>query len=96
MNRRITEKDFRDARKHLSTVDPVLARVIKAQGNLAIPHMAGGVHRLAEIIINQQLAPKAAAAIFGRLLVAAGCRRLTAQVLDNLSDRRMRAAGVSP
>ncbi len=96
MNRRMTDKDIRDAEKHLSMVDPVLARVIKQCGPCRVRRMTGGVHRLAEIIINQQLAPKAAAAIFGRLLKAAGCRRLAAEQLDKISDRRLRAAGVSP
>ncbi|MEW6051452.1 MAG: DNA-3-methyladenine glycosylase 2 family protein [Candidatus Zixiibacteriota bacterium] len=82
--------------RHIATVDPVLGRVIRKVGPPQIKLKRGAVHALAEIIVYQQLSGKVARAIFKRIRVAAGVKRLSAASLGRLTDKQLRAAGVSP
>jgi DNA-3-methyladenine glycosylase II len=76
--------------------DPVLAHLVALVGPVAHrprnPH--GHFGALARSIVFQQLAGRAAHAIFGRVLAAAG-GELTAQALAAAPDQALRAAGLS-
>jgi DNA-3-methyladenine glycosylase II len=82
--------------KYLSRVDPLLGKVITQSRPYEFKPSRSGLHEFAEIIIYQQLSGAAAKTIFGRILKAAHCRRLTADSLDKLTDRQLKASGVSP
>jgi 3-methyladenine DNA glycosylase/8-oxoguanine DNA glycosylase len=88
-----------DAITHLRAADPELAAVIDAAGPFAMElKKARSVFAaLAEAIVYQQLSNKAAATIFGRLCsnFPRGPAGLTAERLIQLSDARIRAAGIS-
>ena len=88
-----------EAIAHLRAVDPGLASVIDAAGPFAMElKKARSVFAaLAEAIVYQQLSNKAAATIFGRLCgnFPRGPAGLTAERLLELSDARIRAAGIS-
>src|SRR5262249_45494929 len=83
----------------LRAADPRLAAVIDAAGPFAMElKTARSVFAaLAEAIVYQQLSNKAAATIFGRLCgnFPRGPAGLTAERLLELSDARIRAAGIS-
>ena len=82
---------------HLSRSDAELARVIERAGPLAlrIEKLASPVEALARSIVYQQLAGKAAAAIYGRFCDLFGRRRPTAKAMLALGDEALRGAGLS-
>ena len=82
--------------RHIASVDPVLRRIVRKIGPPQIRLKRGGVHALAEIIVYQQLSGRVARTIFRRICAAAKVKRLNASALDNLTDKQLRAAGVSP
>ena len=87
---------LRRAEQHLSSSDPILARIIKQVGPCRLNYRPGGFHTLAEIIIHQQLSTIVAVRIFDRLKRLAKSSRLTAVSIERLSDEALRGVGVSP
>jgi 3-methyladenine DNA glycosylase/8-oxoguanine DNA glycosylase len=84
------------ATRHLSRVDPVLARLVREVGpcRLAVDRGSGHFASLVESIVYQQITGKAAAAIYARL--CALCRRRPRpQDLQGLSARELRGVGLS-
>jgi DNA-3-methyladenine glycosylase II len=86
----------RGARSHLSQADPVLAGIIEQVGPLRIKRRPESFQALARAIIFQQLAGRAAQAIFDRFvaLFGDGVFPTPQQVLD-VSPRRLKKAGLS-
>ena len=84
------------ARRHLSCVDPVMARIIKEAGPYRIRVSRRRFQALARAILFQQLAGRAAAAIYARFVALFPGRSFPtpAQVLE-CSDEDLRKAGVS-
>jgi 3-methyladenine DNA glycosylase/8-oxoguanine DNA glycosylase len=76
--------------------DPVLANLVALAGPIEYrPRNADGAFgALARAIVFQQLAGRAAQAIFGRVIAAAG-GTLTPEALNAVSDADLRAAGLS-
>lgn len=76
--------------------DPVLSNLVSLVGEIKHrPRYADGPFgALARAIVFQQLAGRAAQAIFGRVIVAAG-GHLTPEALSRASDDALRAAGLS-
>jgi DNA-3-methyladenine glycosylase II len=76
--------------------DPVLARLVEAAGPITHRPRSedGPFGALVRAIVFQQLAGRAAKAIFGRVLTAAG-GRLTPEALAAAPDEALRAAGLS-
>ena len=85
-----------DPIKHLISVDPVLARVIKKVAPLTWHHEKNYFKSLVEAIINQQLSDKAAATITKRF-VALFPKVIfpTPQQILNMPDEKVRTAGIS-
>lgn len=85
------------AANHLSRSDPVLARVIERAGplTLRIEKLSSPVEALSRSIVHQQLAGKAAAAIYGRFCELFARRRPTAKAILSLGDDALRGAGLS-
>ncbi len=85
----------RKAIAHLSAADPVMAGLIAQLGRPRRRHRpAPNFEAMARAIVFQQLHGKAAAAIYARLLAAAG-GALTPAALLTLDDGQLRAAGLS-
>jgi DNA-3-methyladenine glycosylase II len=82
--------------RYLSRIDPALGKVIRKSERYEFTPSRSGLHEFAQIIVYQQLSGAAAKTIFGRILQTAKCRRLTLETLGKLSDRQLKAAGVSP
>jgi 3-methyladenine DNA glycosylase/8-oxoguanine DNA glycosylase len=85
------------ARAHLRRSDPVLAAIIARVGACGFRADAGGgaFAALTEAIVYQQITGKAAASIYGRLRTAAGRRHPRPDDIRVLSDRALRACGLS-
>ena len=79
---------------HLSTVDPVMARIIERVGPYELTTREATFETLARSITFQQLSGKAAATIFGRVRKAVG-RRFTAASFLKLTPEELRACGLS-
>ncbi len=84
-----------EALSHLQRRDRALKRIISQVGPFDMKYSPASFHALARAIVYQQLSGKAAATIFGRLLERCGVRRLSAEVLLELSEAEFRAVGVS-
>jgi DNA-3-methyladenine glycosylase II len=83
-----------DALQHLCAADPVLAAIIERVGPYRALPRRPTFQTLARSITFQQLHGKAAAMIFERLRKAAG-GRLTASTFLRLSEKELRACGLS-
>jgi adenine-specific DNA-methyltransferase len=83
------------ATKHLITVDPILAKIIRDVGPCRLTKQTGGFAHLAQAIINQQLSKSAADAIFKRLRALAENKHLSAHSLQTLPDKALKSVGVS-
>jgi 3-methyladenine DNA glycosylase/8-oxoguanine DNA glycosylase len=86
---------------HLTAADVRLAALIGRAGPCRLPHRASGALRqqdlfaaLCESIVSQQLSPKAAETIFGRVRALVDGPLVPAAVLA-LSDEALRGAGLS-
>jgi DNA-3-methyladenine glycosylase II len=86
---------MREVLLHLSSGDPVLARLIERIGPYAMEYLEPDFETLVRSIVFQQLSGKVARAIFQRLLAAAGDGRLTPENVLRLRPRKMRGAGLS-
>ncbi len=86
---------MRKAVEHLRQTDPVMAQLIAQVGPCRIRYLPADFETLAKAIVYQQLSGKVAAAIFRRLVEAAGNGRLTAEAVLHLHPAKMRAAGLS-
>jgi DNA-3-methyladenine glycosylase II len=86
---------MREVLLHLSSGDPVLARLIDRIGPYAMEYLEPDFETLVRSIAFQQLSGRVARAIFQRLLVAAGNGRLTPESVLQLRPRKMRAVGLS-
>src|ERR1043165_2050906 len=89
--------DPEEAVRHLSSVDPTLARLIEAAGTfrLEVRRMHNPFEALARNIVYQQLHGSAAAAIHARVLALFGGGRLTPEDVLGASDESLRGAGLS-
>ncbi|MGA2450095.1 MAG: methylated-DNA--[protein]-cysteine S-methyltransferase [Polyangiaceae bacterium] len=89
--------DVDAAASHLRRCDASLARVIDRAGplSLRIEKLSSPLEALARSIVYQQLAGKAAAAIYGRVCDLFVRRRPTARAILALSDEALRGAGLS-
>lgn len=81
--------------RHLKSADPVLARLIAEIGPYRIEYSPPSFQTLAKAIVLQQLSGKAAAAIFRRLVAAAGDGELTPGRLLAMDPAELRALGLS-
>lgn len=86
-----------EAVRHLSRVDPTLAKLMKRAGPFAmqIRDMHNPFEALARNIIYQQLHGNAAAAIHKRVLALFGSKRLRPQHLLAVAEEDLRRAGLS-
>src|SRR5260370_20662095 len=82
--------------EQVQTRDPVLANLVELVGPIRHrpPNADGHFGALARSIVFQQLAGRAAQAIFARVQVAVG-GQLTPEALAAASDEALRAAGLS-
>ena len=89
--------DAEAAVRHLSAVDPVLAKVIETVGpfKLRLAVATSLFEALAEAIVYQQLTGKAAAKIFSRVQALFPRGRLTPAAIAACGEDRLRAAGLS-
>jgi DNA-3-methyladenine glycosylase II len=83
------------AQRHLARRDRVLKNLIAAVGPCTLATHPHRFEVLVRSIISQQLSTKAALTIGTRLQEAVGKRGLTPRSILELSDERMRAAGLS-
>lgn len=83
------------ARRHLSAADPVLRSIIKSVGPYTIELRPSPFRSLVEAIIYQQLAGRAADAIYRRFLQIYGGRFPSAGRILATEEPRLRAAGLS-
>lgn len=88
---------MRKAILHLKKTDPVMAEIIARVGPYRKAKSEVSFNSLARSIVYQQLSGKAAATIFGRVLLAAKCEEncLTPEALLNVKPEKLRAAGLS-
>ena len=84
-----------EAIDHVSMSDPIMASVIQAVGPYGLKTDSSPFRMLGRSITGQQLSVKAAATIWGRLVNLNGSIRISPASLNRLSDRDLRAAGVS-
>src|SRR4051812_30529376 len=87
----------RKALNHLRTVDPVMARVIKAVGpcRFAARDDHTHFHHIARAIVYQQLSTLAANTIHGRFIALFDSEAPEPREVVAMDDARMRAAGLS-
>jgi DNA-3-methyladenine glycosylase II len=86
------------ALKHLSAVDPVMARLIRIIGpcKLEPETRRSPFQSLVQAVAHQQLHANAAGSILGRFKrLFPGCRFPRAEDLANVTDEQMRACGFS-
>lgn len=82
--------------QHLRRQDHVLRGVIEQAGPLLLKSTGKGYAVLVQSIISQQISTAAAATIGQRLRHLAAGSELTAEVVAELSDEQLKAAGISP
>ncbi len=80
---------------HISSVDPIMAKLIAKIGDCRLIRKTEGFEALAEAIIKQQLSRKAAQTIFVRILTAADSSHITPKLLAGMTDEKLRECGVS-
>lgn len=85
---------MQEAIQHLTTSDPVLARIIERVGAYRIEFREPGFEALTKAIVYQQLSGRVASVIFARLVKAAG-DPLTPESVLKLRPQRMRTLGLS-
>ncbi len=86
---------FVDAITHLSSNDPILAKIIKTHGKINFKPRGEMFESLVESILAQQLAAPAADAITRRVR-ALYKGKLQAESMYSTSVKKLRSAGVSP
>jgi DNA-3-methyladenine glycosylase II len=87
---------FTAASEAIAKRDKVMRGLVKRHGPVRIPKSPDShFHALAESIVYQQLAGKAAAAIFGRFR-ALFDGDLTPEAVLKMSEKKLRGAGLSP
>lgn len=93
----VTAANKRKAIAHISTVDPVMARVIDAIGSCRLTLRDQGSHfdAIARSIVFQQLSGKAAGTIHGRFESLYGGRSPLPAELTVTSDEQLRGVGLS-
>ncbi|KAG0615308.1 hypothetical protein M758_5G031000 [Ceratodon purpureus] len=86
-----------EATKHLIAADTKLAQIIGSHGSSPVWEQTGSCFTaLTRSIVYQQLAGKAAAAIYGRLIaLCGGPESLTPARITALTDEELRAVGIS-
>ena len=89
-------KTWLSAAKHLTAVDPVLAKVIRAYGPYKFDLEDGYYEALVGAIIYQQLAGKAAQAILNRFKALYHGRIPTPKQFLKSPESKLRSAGLSP
>ncbi len=93
------EQLARKAVRRLSQADPALGSLIRQIGPCRLGRAGRNNHfaALVEAIVYQQLAGKAAAAIFSRFRALYSSRRFpTPEELDRTPEKQLRSAGLSP
>jgi len=86
---------MKEAIETLKRADPVMREIIEKHGPYRIRYLEPDFEALAKAIVYQQLSGKVAAAMFGRLIEAAGNGRLTPEAALALPPARMRKLGLS-
>jgi len=88
---------FQEATAHLSSVDPVMGKLIENYGACRLQRRSEGsdFSYLARIIISQQLSTKAARTIHDRFLALFGDKELTPVEVLKLPDEALRGVGIS-
>lgn len=86
-----------EAAQYLSSIDPVMGRLIESAGpfTMQIRRLHNPFEALARNIIYQQLHGRAAAAIHERVLALFGKKRLYPQDILEAPDEKLRGAGLS-
>jgi len=91
-----TETDLRRAAKRLRTLDPRLARCMAKPIEFTLRSEQSPYATLIEAVVHQQLSPKAASTIFGRVkALYPGAAIPEPGELLNTPDRLLRGAGLS-
>lgn len=92
----MTSDDYAKARRLLLRRDPVLAALIRKHGECGLARAQRSDHfsALVRAITGQQLSTKAAATIFGRLVLLMP-DGVTPEALSTLTDAQLRAVGMS-
>ncbi|WP_373047013.1 methylated-DNA--[protein]-cysteine S-methyltransferase [Vulgatibacter sp.] len=92
--------DLDEAGRHLRMKDPALARLIDSVGpfRMELKTTSSLFGALAEAIVHQQLSPRAAATIFGRVcgIFRRAQEAPIADQIHRVSAERLREAGLSP
>jgi DNA-3-methyladenine glycosylase II len=85
------------ARRHLVSVDPVLAKVIRTVGPYRpVPRRAGShFEALARSIVYQQLSGRAAGTIYSRFTALYPRRRLVPELVLATAEEELRSVGLS-
>ena len=84
------------AARRLQAIDPTLAPHLAAKLDFAPRSAQSPYETLLEAVVHQQLSPKAAQTILGRVIAAAGGKRVPPpKLLLRLPDSKLRAAGLS-
>jgi DNA-3-methyladenine glycosylase II len=93
----MTSSTHRQAVRHLASVDPVLARIIKLVGACRLEPRRTGTHfeALARAIVFQQLSGKAASTIHGRFISLYPRKRLRPELVLATQEPQLRGAGLS-
>ena len=86
---------FSDAARHLSRRDPRLKQLIVHVGPCTLKPHRDAFRVLSSSIVSQQISTKAAASISGRVRALCGKRGIRPASLADISDDRLRAAGLS-
>lgn len=87
-------ENYSKAELHLCKVDPVMEQLIAEHGPGLVRTLPHGFASMVRIIVGQQLSTKAAASIYERLKVEIG-GKITPKAISNLTDSRLRSAGLS-
>jgi DNA-3-methyladenine glycosylase II len=92
----VTPDDYVKARRLLLRRDPVLAALIRKHGECGLARAQRSDHfsALVRAITGQQLSTKAAATIFGRLVLLMP-DGVTPEALSTLTDEQLRSVGMS-
>ncbi|KAG6548530.1 hypothetical protein Mapa_010018 [Marchantia paleacea] len=92
----LASEDLSAAIEHLKCADPRLRSVIEMHGGPKFEKCSSAFSALVRSIVYQQLATKAASAIFGRVLVlCGGLENLRPETISVLSKEQLRAVGIS-
>jgi len=93
---RLTPEVAKAAIAHISSVDPVMRRLIESVGPFTLKPQRDRFRMLVRSIISQQISTRAAQSILARLEAAVEPGDITAESLMLLRPHQMRRIGLSP